>query len=191
MADLKRRLFGNRYLISPAYDATVSWFIRQKIHFWTCYTPTRFRWSSLNYLGETEAGGGGGGGDLSLPRPVWKDQIKARPEYKVGNRWTNYISFMYIHVHIFHYQRAYHELTIDYLSMWLEHCTGIARSWVRIPSKPECFFRLLFQLLKSIAHCEDQISLSFIRSSHIWFSYISLSSGISRTHIWPSIHMAW
>ena len=33
-----------------------------------------------------------------------------------------------------------------------------ARAWVRIPFKPEFFFRLLFQLLKLIAHCEDQIS---------------------------------
>ena len=36
-----------------------------------------------------------------------------------------------------------------------ERCTGIARSWVRVPFKPEFFFRLLFELLKLRAHCED------------------------------------
>ena len=45
------------------------------------------------------------------------------------------------------------------VAQWIEHCTGIARSWVQIPFKPEFFFRLLFQLLKLKAHCEDQISL--------------------------------
>ena len=55
-----------------------------------------------------------------------------------------------------HYHRVYDELTILQLSMWLdnpvdrakntkkkkqwiEHCTGIARSWVRVPFKPEFF----------------------------------------------------
>ena len=41
------------------------------------------------------------------------------------------------------------------IAQWVEHCTGIARSWVRIPFKPEFFFRLLFQLLKLKARCED------------------------------------
>ena len=41
------------------------------------------------------------------------------------------------------------------IAEWIEHCTGIARSWVRVPLKPEFFFRLLFQLLKLKAHCED------------------------------------
>ena len=41
------------------------------------------------------------------------------------------------------------------IAQWIEHCTGIARSWVRVPFKPEFFFRLLFQLLKLKAHCED------------------------------------
>ena len=27
--------------------------------------------------------------------------------------------YSYIHIHIFHYHRVYHELTIDHLSMWL------------------------------------------------------------------------
>ena len=51
--------------------------------------------------------------------------------------------FMYIH-----YRRVYEELTIDHLSMWLiaqwiQDCTGIARSWVRAPFKPE-FFEVAF-----------------------------------------------
>ena len=55
------------------------------------------------------------------------------------------------------------------VAQWIEHCTGIARSWVRIPFKPEFFFfRLLFQLLKLIAHCGDQISLMF----HPQFAYM-------------------
>ena len=37
------------------------------------------------------------------------------------------------------------------VAQWIEHYTGIARSWVRISFKPEFFFRLLFQLLKLIA----------------------------------------
>ena len=41
------------------------------------------------------------------------------------------------------------------IAQWIEHCTGIARSWVRVPFKPELFFRLLFQLLKLKAHCGD------------------------------------
>ena len=36
------------------------------------------------------------------------------------------------------------------IAQWIEHCTSIARSWVRVPFKPECFFRLLFQLLKEV-----------------------------------------
>ena len=68
-----------------------------------------------------------------------------------------------------------------------EHCTGIARSWVRIPFKPEFFFRLLFQLLGLRAHCEDQVSLMFHpQFTYVIFiysySYLSLSSGISQTH---------
>ena len=30
-----------------------------------------------------------------------------------------YMIFIYIHIHVFHYHRVYHELTTDYLSMWL------------------------------------------------------------------------
>ena len=51
-------------------------------------------------------------------------------------------------------------------------CTGIARSWVRIPFKPEFSLRLLFQLLKFIAHCEDQISLTF----HVYCRYLEYST---------------
>ena len=29
------------------------------------------------------------------------------------------------------------------VTQWIEHCTGIARSWVRIPFKPE-FFQVAF-----------------------------------------------
>ena len=54
------------------------------------------------------------------------------------------------------------------VAQWIEHCTGIARSWVRILFKPEFFFRLLFQLLKLIAHCEDQISLTTKTTSFLF-----------------------
>ena len=43
---------------------------------------------------------------------------------------------------------------LGFIAQWIEHSTGIAKSWVRVPFKPE-FFRLLFQLLKLKAHCED------------------------------------
>ena len=41
------------------------------------------------------------------------------------------------------------------IAQWIEHYTGIARSWVRVLFKPEIFFRLLFQLVQLKAHCED------------------------------------
>ena len=57
---------------------------------------------------------------------------------------------------------------------------------IRIPFKPEFFFRPLFQLikLKALALRGSQISLMFIRSSRMIFIYIhihiySLSSGVS------------
>ena len=41
------------------------------------------------------------------------------------------------------------------IAQWIEHCTGMARSWVRVPFKPEFFWVALnFQLLKLKAHCE-------------------------------------
>ena len=57
------------------------------------------------------------------------------------------------------------------IAQWIEHCTGIARSWVRVPFKPEFFFRMLFQLFKLKAHCEDHnfthmyLSLSLIQKT--------------------------
>ena len=38
----------------------------------------------------------------------------------------------------------------------------------QLKKQPEFFFRLLFQLLKFIAHCEDEISLMF----HLRFTYM-------------------
>ena len=47
------------------------------------------------------------------------------------------------------------------VAQWIEHCTGIARSWVWILFKPDFFFRLLFQPLKLRALRGSQISLNF------------------------------
>ena len=63
--------------------------------------------------------------------------------------------FMYIHYH-----RGYEELTIDHLSTWLDSSVDRALHQYRkvmgsSPVQPSIFFRLLFQLLKLKAHCED------------------------------------
>ena len=60
------------------------------------------------------------------------------------------------------------------VAQWIEHCTGIARSWVRIPFKPEFFSGCFFHLLKLIAHCEDQISLMFHPQFAYMISYIHI-----------------
>ena len=106
---------------------------------------------------------------------------------------SSHIWFSYIHIHIYHYHRVYHELTIDHLSMWLGSSVdralpGSQGHGFESRSSLNFFFRLLFQLLKLKAHCEDQISLMFHpQFTYMIFmysySYISLSSGISRTHI--------
>ena len=124
----------------------------------------------------------------------WKSNLKkvqapVSQGHGFESRWYSYLSL------------SSNSQLIIYLgglvAQWIEHCTGIARSWVRIPFKPEffsgCFF---FQLLKLIAHCEDQISLMFDpQFAYMIFiysySYLSLSSGKSRTQNWPSIHVAW
>ena len=87
-----------------------------------------------------------------------------------GSNFTHVSSAVHIydfHIFIFIYFTiiGYHELTIDHLSMWLgssvvralhRYCkvmgSNLIQAWI--------FFRLLFQLLKLIAHCEDQISLN-------------------------------
>ena len=62
------------------------------------------------------------------------------------------------------------------ITQWIEHCTGIARSWVRIPFKPEfffsaCFFNWSWEQLHVLRG--SQISLMSIHSL-IWFSYIHI-----------------
>ena len=83
------------------------------------------------------------------------------------------------------------------IAQWIEHCTGIARSWVRVPFKPEFFFRLLFQLLKLKAHCEDHnftqykecmAHLQEHRLSHLIFS-LRHPYGIEMSIIFFFIHM--
>ena len=93
--------------------------------------------------------------------------------FKIGYDVTHvYLQFTYdFHIFIFiyiHYHRVSDKLTIDIYSCGLaaqliEHCTGIARSRVQISFEPDFFFRLLFQLLKLIAHCarESQIFNDF------------------------------
>ena len=127
----------------------------------------------------------------------------------------------YIHIHIFHYHRVYHEFTIDHLSMWLGSSVDrplhrYRKVMGQIPFKPEFFQPLELEDTASI-----KFHSCFISSSHIWClyiyihifhyhrvsnfthvssaacdfhisnSYLSLSSDISRTHNWPSIHVAW
>ena len=86
---------------------------------------------------------------------------------------SSHIWFSYIHIHIFHYHRVYHELTIDHLSMWLGSSVDRALHRYRKvmgsnPVQAWIFFRLFFQLLKLKARCEDQISLMF----HPQFTYM-------------------
>ena len=128
----------------------------------------------------------------------WKHT--ARIKFHVCFIRSSHIWFSYIHIHIFHYHRVYHELTIDHLSMWLGSSVDRALHRYRKvmgsnPVQAWIFFRLVFQLLKLKAHCEDQISLMFHpQFTYMIFiysySYLSLSSGISRTHNWPSIYVA-
>ena len=84
-----------------------------------------------------------------------------------------HIHIIHIYIHIIHYHQVYHQLTIDHLSMWLGSSVDRALHRYRKvmglnPIQAWIFFRLLFQLLKLIAHCEDQISLMF----HPQFTYM-------------------
>ena len=49
------------------------------------------------------------------------------------------------------------------VALWIEHCTGIARSWIQIPFKPE-FFQVAFST--ALVDSTLQISVMFIRSSN-------------------------
>ena len=80
----------------------------------------------------------------------------------------NSIWFSHIHICIIHYYRVYDELTIDHLSMWLD--SSVDRALHRYRKVMGYFFNWLSW--KHIARIT--ISLMFIRSSHIWFSYIHI-----------------
>ena len=47
------------------------------------------------------------------------------------------------------------------IAQWIEHCTGIARSWVRIPFKPEFFSGCFFNCLSWKHTARITISLMF------------------------------
>ena len=94
---------------------------------------------------------------------------------------SSHIWFSYVHI------RIYIFTTIEYMTnswltiypcgliaQWIEHCTGIARSWVRIPFKPDFFQVAFFNCLSWNHTARITISLMFIRSSHIWFSYVHI-----------------
>ena len=80
------------------------------------------------------------------------------------------------------------ELTIDHLSMicclvaqWIEHCTGIASHVLESCSNLISFsvlFQLLKNLLKLIAHCENDNFQSSLSALHIYDFNICESSGI-------------
>ena len=79
-------------------------------------------------------------------------------EYMRGSNFTHVSSAVHIydfHIFILTYFTIVGYITNSQLAIypwglvtqWIEHCTGIARSWVRIPFKPEffsgCFFNCL------------------------------------------------
>ena len=79
-----------------------------------------------------------------------------RKEKKRGRRFDFHI----IHIHIFHYHRVYHELTIDHVSMWLGSSVDRALHRSQGHGFESSSILTFFQLLiKLIAHCQDQISL--------------------------------
>ena len=76
-------------------------------------------------------------------------------ESKANKQYDHIFIFIYVHYH-----RVYDELTIDYLFMWFG--SSVDRALHRYhkvmgsnPVQARLFFRLLFQLLKLKAHCED------------------------------------
>ena len=56
MADPRWRKCGKHDVIFAPYDIIILWFIRQNIHLWTYYTPTKCHCASLNNLVVTEGG---------------------------------------------------------------------------------------------------------------------------------------
>ena len=69
------------------------------------------------------------------------------------------------------------------------------QAWTGLEPMTLQYWLVAFSTAVSWRHtARISVSLRFIPSSHIWLSYIhiySLSSGIWRTHNWPSIHLAW
>ena len=92
---------------------------------------------------------------------------------------SSHIWFSYIHIHIFHYHRVYHELTIDHLSMWLGSSVERALHRYRkdgFESRSSLnFFQVAFFNCLSWYHTAMiKFHSCFISSSHIWFSYIHI-----------------
>ena len=63
------------------------------------------------------------------------------------------------------------------VAQWIEHCTGIAKSWARIPFKPELFFQVAF----STAYVD-----STLRGSN--FTHVSSAVHIYDFHIFIFIY---
>ena len=145
--------------------------LKKIIEPWTGFEPMTFRnpWNALS---------------TELPSHMDRWSI-------VSSWYTQWQWIIWIWIfenHICEMRIVYHEHTIDHPSMWLGSSVDRALHRYRKvmgsnPVQAWIFFRLLFQLLKLIARCEDQISLMF--HPH------PTEDGLSRTHNWPSIHVAW
>ena len=111
-----------------------------------------------------------------------------------GSNFTHVLSavhmydFHILHIHIFHYRLNLTIYPCGLVAQWIEHCTGIAKSWVRILFKLEFFSGCFFQLLKLIAHCENQISLTEII---LFFLYYLKTSRISVVVVKRRHHEKW
>ena len=81
-------------------------------------------------------------------------------------------------IYEYEYMKIIHLVTIDHLSMWLGSSVDRAlhrygKVMASNPVQAWIFFRLLFQLLKLIAQCEDQISFK-LPLCMLWVSFHSI-----------------
>ena len=93
--------------------------------------------------------------DLILAVCFQLKQLKKQPEKSNFTHVSSAVHIYDFHIFIFISFTIIGYITNSQLTIfpcglvaqWIEHCTGIARSWVRIPFKPEffsgCFFNCL------------------------------------------------
>ena len=81
---------------------------------------------------------------------------------------------IYSSLHGFIWNQHTDQLPVGLLAQLVEHCTGIAEVMGSNPLQAWIFFRPYFHYCSSsVRYCEDRFLIRvFIRSSHIWFSYI-------------------